>query len=96
MTNPAAAIEAATALAAVAAFANCAATVGGVVVAGVFDNAYADPLGFSGSTPSLLCASADVSTAAQGTAVAVNGVNYTVAGIEPDGTGMTRLLLEKV
>ena len=30
----------------------------------------------------------------RGTTVVANGTNYTVAGIEPDGAGMTRLLLE--
>ena len=29
------------------------------------------------------------------TAVVVNAVSYTVSGIEPDGTGMTKLKLEK-
>lgn len=95
MTNPAAAIEAATAANAVAAFANCTVTVGGVSVAGIFDDAYLDPLGIAGSQPSLLCASADVSTAAQGTAVVVNAVSYTVGSIQPDGSGMTRLLLQE-
>lgn len=71
------------------------ATVGGVPVGGLFDDAYLDPLGMSGSQPALLCASADVSTAIHGTAVVVDLVNYTVASIQPDGTGMTRLLLQE-
>lgn len=96
MTNPAAAIELATANSAVAAFANCTATVGGSAVSGIFDDAYLDPLGMSGSQPALLCADADVSTAVHGTAVVVNSVSYTVASIQPDGTGMTRLLLQEV
>lgn len=99
MTNPAAAIEAATAAQAVAAFANCSATVGGVSKDGIFDDAYLDPLGIAGSQPALVCVSADVSTAAQGTAVVVNSVSYTV-GSKADnpedlGTGMTRLLLQE-
>jgi hypothetical protein len=68
-------------------------TVGGVSVVGIFDDAYADPLGFSGSTPALTCDSLDVSTAAQGSAVVVNAVNYTITAIKPDSTGMTRLML---
>lgn len=72
-----------------------AATVGGASVRGIFDDAYLDPLGMSGSQPSLLCASADVSAAAQGTAVVVNTVSYTVGSIQADGTGMTRLLLQE-
>jgi hypothetical protein len=69
------------------------ATVGGASVTGIFDDAYADPLNFSGSEPSLLCKSSDVSARAQGDAVVVNAVNYTITAIKPDGTGMTRLLL---
>ncbi len=70
-------------------------TVAGVSKVGIFDDAYIDPLGMAGSQPALLCASADVSTAAQGTAVVVNSVNYTVGSIQPDGVGMTRLLLQE-
>lgn len=95
MTNPAAAIESATAASAVAAFSNCTATVGGVAMNGIFDDAYIDPLGIAGSQPSLLCKSADVSGAAQGAAVVVNAVSYTVGSIQPDGTGITRLLLQE-
>lgn len=76
------------------------ATVGGVPVGGLFDDAYTDPFGMSGSQPTLVCASADISTAAQGTAVVVDSVSYTV-GSKKDrpedlGPSMTRLLLEKV
>lgn len=86
--------------AALAKLANCTATVGGgAAISGIFDAAYLDALGMSGSKPSLSCASADVSTAAQGTAVVVTYkavvTNYTVCGIQPDGTGMTRLLLQE-
>lgn len=76
--------------------ANVTATVGGVAVRAVFDDAYADQFGIAGSTPALQCASADVAAAVPGTAVVVNGVNYTVGSIQPDGTGMTRLLLQEV
>lgn len=69
------------------------AMVGGVAVRGIFDAAYADPLGVAASTPALLCASADVSTVAQGAAVEVNGISYTVAAVKPDSTGMTLLQL---
>jgi hypothetical protein len=71
------------------------ATLNGTAVRGIFDDAYMDPLGMAGSQPALLCASADVSAAAQGTAVVVNSVNYTVGSTQPDGTGMTRILLQE-
>jgi hypothetical protein len=72
-----------------------AATLNGAAITGKFDNAYTDPLGFSGSSPALTCASADVSAAAQGMAVVVDAVNYTIAAIKPDGTGMTVLVLQE-
>jgi hypothetical protein len=72
------------------------ATIGGVAVGGIFDNGYAESFDVDGTQPSLTCASADVSTAVRGTAVVVNAVSYTVADHKPDGTGMTKLVLEKV
>lgn len=69
------------------------ASIGGVDVAVLFANAYAEAFGMAGSAPSALAVSADVSTVAQNAAVTINGVAYTVAAVEPDGTGMTRLRL---
>lgn len=81
--------------------ANCTATLGGgEAFGGIFEAEYIDPLGMSGSQPSLECGSADVSTAAHGSAVVVTYksvvTSYTVGTIKPDGTGMTRLLLQEV
>lgn len=80
---------------------NCTATLdGGAAFSGTFEAEYIDPLGMSGSQPSLECGSADVSTAAHGSAVVVTYksvvTSYTVGTIKPDGTGMTRLLLQEV
>lgn len=95
MTAPFSAIETATASSAVAALANVDATIGGATVRGIFDDAYQDLLGISGSSPAMLCASADVSAVAQGAAVTINSVAYTVSSVQPDGAGMTRLLLSE-
>lgn len=71
------------------------ATIGAATVRGIFDAAFAEMLGFvGGSSPQLLCASTDVTSVAEGTAVAIAAVNYTVAEIRPDGTGITVLKLE--
>ena len=70
------------------------ATVDGDPVRGIFDAAYAGPLGVSGVTPMLLCAAVDVASATSGTAVVIGSVSYTVTTPEPDGTGLTRLMLE--
>jgi hypothetical protein len=72
------------------------ATVGGASVGGIFDNGFAEIYGMDGAKPSLECASSDVTTAVRGTAVVVDSVSYTIASIVPDGTGMTKLVLEKV
>lgn len=69
------------------------ATVGGVSVRGIFDDAYADPLGIGGSSPVLLLAATAAPLAAQGDAVVVGSASYTIGAVEPDGTGMTRLRL---
>lgn len=74
-----------------------AATVGGVAVPGIFDAAYAAALGYAaGTSPQLLVASASVPSVAVGDAVVTGGASYTVAAIEPDGTGMTLLRLQEV
>lgn len=74
------------------------ATVGGVEVAVIFDNGYAlgnvGMLGMAGSQPSITLKTADVPTNPVGSAVTVNATAYLVAAHEPDGTGLSRLLLE--
>jgi hypothetical protein len=76
------------------------ATVGGVSVSGIFDNGFAlggvGAIGMASSQPTLTLATASVPASPVGTAVVVGGGNYTVGAHEPDGTGMSRLLLEAV
>lgn len=76
-------------------FAAASCTIGGVAVSAVFSNGAADALFAAGTQPQLAVRSADVSAIARGTAAVVNGVSYTVAKIEHDGTGLARVLLEK-
>lgn len=81
--------------------ANCTATLnGGAAFSGTFEAEYIEPLGMSGSQPSLECEDAAVSAAAGGSAVVVTyksvATSYTVGSIKPDGAGMTRLLLQEV
>lgn len=72
-----------------------AATVGAATVNGIFDKAYFESINVQGDQPMFLCASADVASVVHGTAVTISAVNYKVVGVEPDGTGMTLLRLEK-
>jgi len=70
--------------------------VGGVNARAIFDNAAADALGLvAGTKPVLLLATASVASAVSGDAVTAGGASYTIAEIQPDGTGMTRLILEE-
>lgn len=68
-----------------------------VSIRGIFDNGYADAFDMAGTAPSILVKSSDAITAVRGTTAAIAATNYIVAGPpEVDGTGMTKLKLEKV
>ena len=75
-----------------------AATVGGVSVAVIFDNASAlgavGPFGMASTQPSITLPTTQVPATPVGTTVVVGGGTYLVAAHEPDGTGISRLLLE--
>lgn len=79
--------------------ANATATLAGLEVDGIFDAAYAlgdvGGLGMASTQPVLTLPTAQVPTYPVGLAVLVKGVAYLVAAHEPDGTGMSRLALEK-
>jgi methionine synthase II (cobalamin-independent) len=69
--------------------------VDGVPARGIFDNDFASAFSglVGGSSPVLhLVSSVPV---ARGSAVIVAGVTYTVTGVEPDGTGVTQLRMDK-
>ena len=73
-------------------------TLHGVSVAAVFDAAYAlgtvGSYGMATTQPTLTLPSASVPAHPVGKAVVANGKSYTVAAHEPDGTGISLLLLE--
>jgi hypothetical protein len=52
-------------------------------------------VGFEGSAPVALARTADVPGVAHGVSLVIYGVTYSVVGVEPDGTGLTTLRLEK-
>lgn len=73
---------------------------GATTIQGIFDNDYQEVIDDSGvgaesSQPVFLCRTADVSSAAHGDTLVVNSTNYVVRGVQPDGTGMTLLMLEE-
>lgn len=98
MTTPFAALETRLNAAVFARLANASATLDGVAVSAIFDNGYAlgsvGPMGMASTQPSLTLPTASVPANPVGLTVVVGGVSYLVACHEPDGTGISRLLLE--
>lgn len=78
--------------------ANATATIGSAVVPGIFDNGYAlGAVGMSGmasTQPTFTMATGSLVGEAVGRSLQINGVAYIVAAHEPDGAGISRLLLE--
>lgn len=75
------------------------ATLNGVAVRGIFDNAYqlgdVGASGMASTAPVLTLATTDVPTDPVGKSVVVNSLSFVVVAHEPDGTGVSLLLLEK-
>jgi hypothetical protein len=73
-------------------------TVDGVAVSAIFDNEYAAAdagLGIASTRPALTIATTSVPASPVGKAAVVNGTTYTIAEHQPDGTGVSVLLLER-
>lgn len=62
----------------------------------IFDNGYGGALGdrLESAQPQAVARSTDVADLTHGSACSINGTDYVVAGLQPDGTGMTTLILE--
>ena len=63
----------------------------------IFDNDFlavdVDESEVESSEPTLLARTADVLSLAHGDTLTISAVSYTVRGIQPDGTGMTQIML---
>jgi len=71
-------------------------TIAGGTIVGIFDSQYDRALGIvDSSTPVLTIKTSDWSSVSRGASVTVASVAYTVTGIEPDGTGITLLRLQR-
>lgn len=71
-------------------------SVNGTALTAIFDNAYTENFGeFAGTRPVLTCREADVAAVVRGMPAVVRTVAYTVVNLQPDGTGITRLMLER-
>jgi len=73
------------------------ATLDGVAVRVILDRAYRDGLGglVEATAPAALVPTVAVPAVAQGSVLIVVGATYVVAAVEPDGTGVTTLRLER-
>lgn len=67
-------------------------------IKGVFDNEFFEIAGQDtrarSSQPMIVCKTSDVETAARNSMVEIGADKFKVVGVEPDGTGITLLLLE--
>ncbi len=65
----------------------------------IFDEQYYAEQGIdvdiASSRPAATCKTSDVSTAAEGDSIVIDGTTYTVTTVMPDGTGITVLSLVK-
>ena len=81
----------------VANLANASAVVSGTSLTGIYEALHADVLGMESSPPSLSVKAEDLGNVlpAHGTVVTVDGRgNHVVVGVQPDGAGWLRLVLE--
>ena len=73
---------------------------GATAITVIFDDEYLEDSpgqgpGADSSHPAALARASDVSNAVHGTPLVIGGTTYHVISIQPDGTGWTRLILEK-
>ena len=95
--NDFASLEASVNNAVMAHLSNATATLNGVEVAGMFDNSYHAGdigIGMASTQPAFTTLTAHVTGEAVGQLLVIHGTSYYVAAHEPDGTGMSLLLLE--
>ena len=75
------------------------ATLDGASVSAIFDNGYARGdvgiAGLAGTAPALTLPTASVPASPVGKAAVVSGTTYTIVAHEPDGTGVSTLILER-
>jgi hypothetical protein len=72
-------------------------TLAGTEGVGIFDASYISQLDAIASvSPAVTIWQADFPTSLVGAAGVVRGVNYLIVGVEPDGTGIAVVRLEKV
>ena len=70
-----------------------------VTIQGIFDNEFIEAvegeMGIETTVPQCQFKTSDVSTAVHGDTMIINSIDYNIIGIQPDGTGMTLILLSE-
>jgi hypothetical protein len=70
-----------------------------VTIQGIFDNefitALEDDIGIETTSPQAQFKTTDVSSVVHGDIMTIDSVDYNIIGIQPDGTGMTLIVLSK-
>ena len=84
-------------LAAIQALGGVTVTASGICFAAIFDAEFTDGLDIEGSAPVLTVRSSDATRVQlrKGVRVDVEGASYVVRRIEPDGTGISRVVLSQ-
>lgn len=99
MTTAFAALETRLNTAVMARLANASVVLSGNTMTGIFTTPYSDanvgPYGMASSAPAVTVPSSAITSDPVGSAITVNGTSYQVAATEPDGSGLTRLILER-
>lgn len=71
-----------------------------IKINGIFDNPHAsvtatDMMDVTIPKPTYVCRTVDIPTAAEGDAIKINGIAYTVRIVITDGLGVTTLMMER-
>ncbi len=69
------------------------ATYNTTTINGIFGNEYVEVLGSESTRPVFTCATSDVSSAAHGDSLVVNGTTYEVVGVQQDLVGLLTTLI---
>jgi len=68
---------------------------GSTTVNGILDSDYVEIAGVEAKRPVFMCLASDVSGVVHGKTLTANSTSYVVRGVQPDGTGLTMLVLEE-
>jgi hypothetical protein len=74
-------------------------TYNSATINGIFDKEFAQTaegeVAIESTVPQVLVKDSDIVGAAHGDVMTINGINYNIIGIQPDGTGSTLILLSQ-